>query len=137
MLTNNPSFFCRSFIVNSSYMIVSFHMLTEAMLPILLAINLLPSFENTGDPVTEGSCKISPTNNMLIDPKYSSPEPPKSSSSCKCMLARFKFDNIETSSIIINFRERRLVRITYCATLDSGQYPALFPSCSIGSWSRR
>jgi len=55
-------------------------MLTEVIQPILPAINFLLNFENTGDPVTGGSCKISPTNNMFIDPKQS-PEPPKSSSS--------------------------------------------------------
>ena len=50
-------------------MMLSFHMLTEAMLPILLAINLIHSFENTGDPVTGGNYKMSPTNNMFIEPK--------------------------------------------------------------------
>ena len=37
----------------------------------------------------------------------------------------------------ISFEDWRLVRITFCATLDNGQYPAVFPPCSVGSWNRQ
>ena len=110
---------------------VTFHTLVELMQPSLLEMVLLVNLLNTGRPFTGGNCNKSPTNKTFIEPYHS--EPPNISSSLRCMYTKFKLESMDTSSMMTSFKERRLVRITFCVALESGQYSAVLPSCSMGS----
>ena len=113
MEENCGSFFWRSLIVNSSYVTQSFQMLMEAAHPSWNNNDLVETLSNTGPPLTGGSWRRSPTNNMFLDPNHSLP--PNNSSSLMCMYARLRLDTMDTSSKINTLT---LVRVAFMTFWD-------------------
>ena len=68
-----------------------------------------------------------------VNTVFNHSSPPNSSSSLKCTYVNMRLDTIESSSTIIYFTFRNVVCMTFCATSDSDQYFAVFPTCSTGS----